>query len=172
MNRSSQAYGLVAWIVALSLLLAGCASMPPGADYPKIASTALADPASTPLGHGVDALAKAHPGLSGFRLFASGSDAFTLRVQMADRAQRTLDVQYFIFNDDTTGKLLMSAILHAASRGVRVRILMDDSEARSNGDRLGTLANNANVEVRLYNPFYYRGSNPVFRYTELALTFS
>jgi len=153
-------------------LLAACATMPPGADYPKVPSKALDHPELTQVGRAVDALAKPHPGLSGFRLFASGSDAFTLRVQMADRAQRTLDVQYFIFNDDTTGKLLLSAILHAASRGVRVRILMDDSEARSNGDRLGTLANNANVEVRLYNPFYYRGSNPVFRYTELALTFS
>jgi putative cardiolipin synthase len=172
MNRSPQAYGLVAWIVALSLLLAGCASMPPGADYPKIASTALADPASTPLGQGVEALAKAHPGLSGFRLFASGSDAFTLRVQMANRAQRTLDVQYFIFKDDDTGQLLMSAMLQAAGRGVRVRILMDDSEARGQDDRVALLAANPNVEVRLYNPFYYRGSVALLRYTEFALTMS
>src|SRR5690348_8897904 len=143
MNRSSQAYGLVAWIVALSPLLAGCASMPPGADYPKIASTALADPASTPLGQGVEALAKAHPGLSGFRLFASGSDAFTLRVQMANRAQRTLDVQYFIFKADTTGKPLMGAILPAASRVVRVRIRMDDSQARGEDARRATLVANA-----------------------------
>ena len=172
MNRSSQAYGLVAWIVALSLLLAGCASMPPGADYPKIASTALADPASTPLGQSVETLANAHPGLSGLRLFASGSDAFTLRVQMANRAQRTLDVQYFIFKDDDTGQLLMSAMLQAASRGVRVRVLMDDTEARGQDDRVALLAANPNVEVRLYNPFYYRGPVALVRFAEFALTMS
>src|SRR5690349_25139862 len=123
--------------------------MPPGADFPKSASTALAHPEETALGRKIEPRAKAHPGLSAFRLFASGSDAFTLRVQMADRAERTLDVQYFIFKDDDTGQLLMSAILHAASRGVRVRILMDDSEARGNDDRVGALAGNPNVEVRL-----------------------
>src|SRR5690242_18877361 len=142
MLRSLALRSLRAWLLATSAaLLAACATMPPGADYPKLPSKADGHRELTAVGRAVDALAKPHPGLSGFRLFASGSDAFTLRVQMADRAQRTLDVQYFIFNDDTTGKLLMSAILHAASRGVRVRILMDDSEARSNGDRLGTLAN-------------------------------
>ena len=155
-----------------AVLFAACATMPPGADYPKLPSKADDHPELTQVGRAVEALAKPHPGLSGFRLFASGSDAFTLRVQMADRAQRTLDVQYFIFKDDTTGKLLMSAILNAASRGVRVRILMDDSQARGQDDRLATLANNANVEVRLYNPFYYRGSNPLLRYTEFALTIS
>jgi putative cardiolipin synthase len=172
MNRSSQAYGLVVWIVALSLALAGCASMPPGSDYPKVASTALVDPANTALGRSTETFAKAHPGLSGFRLFASGSDAFTLRVQMANRAERTLDVQYFIFKDDDTGQLLMSAMLQAASRGVRVRILMDDTEARGQDDRVAQLAAHPNVEVRLYNPFYYRGSIALFRYAEFGLTAS
>jgi len=153
-------------------LLAACATVPPAAEYPKLPSRALDHPERTRIGRVVEALAKAHPGNSGFRLFASGSDAFTLRVQMADRAERTLDVQYFIFKDDDTGQLLMSAILHAASRGVRVRILMDDSEARGQDDRVGALAGNPNVEVRLYNPFYYRGSNSFLRYTEFALTIS
>ncbi len=146
--------------------------MPPGADYPKIRSTAIAHPEDTSVGRSVEALAKSHANLSGFRLFASGSDAFTLRIQMANRAERTLDVQYFIFKDDDTGQLLMSAMLRAASRGVRVRVLMDDSQARGQDDRVGVLAANPNVEVRLYNPFYYRGSNPLLRYTEFALTMS
>ena len=173
MDRSAASQRVVTWLLATTAaLLAACATMPPAANYPKLPSTALDHPETTRVGRTVDALAKPHPGLSGFRLFASGSDAFTLRVQMADRAERTLDVQYFIFKDDTTGKLLMSAILQAASRGVRVRVLMDDSEARGQDDRLAALANNANVEVRLYNPFYYRGSNPLLRITEFTLTIS
>jgi len=97
MTRSTVTHSLGAWIAALSAaLLAACATMPPGADYPKEASTALAHPDETSIGRSVEALAKAHRGLSGFRLFASGSDAFAVRVQMANRAERTLDVQYFI----------------------------------------------------------------------------
>jgi putative cardiolipin synthase len=146
--------------------------MPPGADYPKTTSTALANPAETALGRKVEARANAHPGLSGFRLFASGSDALTLRVQMADNAQRTLDIQYFIFKDDDTGRLLMSAMLRAAARGVRVRVLVDDTEARGQDDPIALLTAHPNVEVRLYNPFYYRGSLSVLRYAEFALTMS
>jgi putative cardiolipin synthase len=156
----------------LALLAAACATVPPGEDFPRVESTALAHPEQTALGKILEPRAKAHGGLSGFRLFASGSDAFTLRVQLAERAQRTLDVQYFIFNDDDTGQLLMSSILHAASRGVRVRVLMDDTQARGKDDRVGLLAANPNVEVRLYNPFYYRGPVPLIRYAEFALSMS
>jgi putative cardiolipin synthase len=154
----------------LTLLLVACATMPPGADVPKSASAALAHPEDTPIGQKIEPRAKAHPGLSGFRLFASGSEAFTLRLEMADSAQRTLDVQYFIFKDDDSGQLLMSAMLRAANRGVRVRVLVDDTEARGQEDRIGLLTAHSNIEVRLYNPFYYRGSLALLRYAEFALT--
>ena len=161
------------WIVALATALLGaCATLPPGADYPKSASSALAHPEETALGRKIEPRAKSHPGLSAFRLYASGSDAFSLRVQMANAAERTLDVQYFIFKDDDTGQLLMSALLRAATRGVRVRLLMDDTQARGSDDRVALLAAHPNVEVRLYNPFYYRGSVPLLRYAEFALTMS
>jgi len=164
---------LVAWAaMLLATLMSACATMPPGTTYPKVESTALANPQDTALGRKIEPRAKAHPGLSGFRLFASGSDALSLRVQMADSAQRTLDVQYFIFKEDDSGKLLMSALLRAAQRGVRVRILIDDTEARGQDDRVGLLAGHPNVDVRLYNPFFYRGSLGLLRYTEFALTAS
>jgi putative cardiolipin synthase len=173
MEHYARAHVMPAWLLALSaLLLCACATAPPGASFPKTDSTALARPQQTVLGRNVEARAREHPGLSGIRLFASGSDAFTLRVQMADRAQRTLDVQYFIFKDDDSGKLLMGAMLRAAKRGVRVRVLMDDTQAREKDDRVSQLAANPNIEVRLYNPFYYRGSLSLIRYAELALTFS
>ncbi len=110
--------------------------------------------------------------MSGFRLFASGSDALSLRVQMADSAERTLDVQYFIFKEDTSGKLLMNALLRAAERGVRVRMLIDDTVARGQDDRVSWLAGHPNIDVRLYNPFYYRGQLGLLRYAEFALTAS
>ena len=119
------------------MLLSACATIPPGSNYQKTESRALAHPEETTLGRKLEPRAKAHNGLSGFRLFASGSDALSLRVQMADSAERTLDVQYFIFKEDDSGKLLMSALLRAAQRGVRVRMLIDDTAARGQDDRVG-----------------------------------
>ena len=173
MNSSPRARAAGTWLVALcGALLSACATLPPGSSYPKTESTALAHPEDTAIGRKVEARAKAHPGLSGFRLFASGSDALSLRVQLANSAQRTLDIQYFIFKDDDSGQLLMSALLRAANRGVRVRILMDDSQARGQDDRVALLAAHPNVEVRLYNPFYYRGAVGAVRAAEFALTAS
>lgn len=160
-----------AWLAAAAVaLLSACATMPPGANYPRIESTALAQPEDTAIGRIVEPRARAHPGQSGFRLFASGTEALTLRLQMAERAQRTLDIQSFIFKDDDSGQLLMSAMLAAARRGVRVRLLVDDAEARGQDDRVGLLAANPSIDVRLYNPFFYRGSLRLLRYTEFALT--
>jgi len=167
-SRSPLAYAAVMF----ALLLSACATMPPGAHTPKEESRALTNFGDTALGRRVEPRVKAHGGLSGFRLFATGSDALALRVQMADSAQRTLDVQYFIFKDDTSGRLLMSSLLRAAQRGVRVRILIDDNVARGQDDRVGALAAHPNIDVRLYNPFYYRGTIGLFRYTEFALTAS
>src|ERR671930_2540566 len=131
MNRSPRRHGSGLWLLALSVtLVSACATMPPGANYPKKPSTALAHPEDTAIGRKVEPHAKAHPRLSGFRLFASGSDSLTLRMQMAKSAQRTLDVQYFVFKDDDSGQMLLSAMLDAARRGVRVRVLIDDTEAR------------------------------------------
>jgi cardiolipin synthase C len=173
MNESPHQYRTRTWLVTCAaMLLSACATMPPGAHYPKAESKALAHPEETAIGRKVDGFAKAHPGLSGFRLFASGSAAFTLRVQMANSAQRTLDIQYFIFKDDDSGQLLMSSMLAAANRGVRVRVLMDDTQARGQDDRVVLLAGHPNIEVRLYNPFYYRGNITFLRAAEFTLTMS
>jgi putative cardiolipin synthase len=159
-------------LLVVAIALSACATIPPGSTYQKSESQALAHPEETTLGRKLEPRAKAHNGLSGFRLFASGSDALSLRVQMTDSAERTLDVQYFIFKEDDSGKLLMSALLRAAQRGVRVRMLIDDTAARGQDDRVGWLAGHPNIDVRLYNPFYYRGQSSLLRYTEFALTAS
>ncbi len=111
-----------ALLSACALAIAGCASMPPGMDAPKTASIALANPETTALGKQVEARAKAHPGLSGFELLTDGAASFALHLEIAARAQRTLDVQYFLMQQDDTGKLLLEALLEAADRGVRVRL--------------------------------------------------
>ena len=136
----------------LLLLLNGCASIP--YDYPRPTSSALYRPEGTSLGKMIQAQAINHPGASGFYLLPTGLDAFTARARLIDRAEKTLDLQYYIFHDDLTGKYVYDRLLAAADRGVRVRLLLDDWHQTPETDwLLATLATHPNIEVRLFNPF-------------------
>jgi putative cardiolipin synthase len=159
-------------VVLAALLLAflgGCASLPPGTEFPRIESSALEHPGETRLGQTFEAAARQHGGKSGFRLQPVGIDGFLARMQMTEAAERTIDVQYFIFQEDDTGKLLTDAILRAADRGVRVRVLLDDVDVSGRDRQIITLGGHPRIEIRLFNPFAYRGSNPLLRAIEFAL---
>src|SRR5687768_2927302 len=82
--------------IGLMSLLAGCASLPPGSDFPKTTSSALTRPEQTRLGQQLAAAKAEHAGMSGFKLLPVGIDSFLLRMEMAEVAERTLDVQYFL----------------------------------------------------------------------------
>lgn len=153
-------FSLVALIVAL---LSGCASLPPGSDFPKTVSSALAHPEETRLGRQFDNAAREHDGNSGFRIVPVGADGFLIRMQMINAAERSLDLQYFIFRGDDTGRLLTNAVLHAADRGVRVRVLVDDGETAAGDEQITVLEAHPSIEVRVFNPFAYRGSSWLFR---------
>jgi putative cardiolipin synthase len=86
-----------------------------------------------------------------------GREAFAARVLLAEAAERTLDVQCYIWRGDATGTLLFDALLRAADRGVRVRLLLDDNNTAGLDDRLAALDAHANLEVRLFNAFRRRG---------------
>lgn len=150
----------------LLAILAGCASLPPGANYPRAKSTALLDPGTTRMGSLFDREAKAHRGDSGFRIIPAGMDGFLMRMQMIDAAEKTLDLQYFIFRGDHTGRMLTDAVLKAADRGVRVRILLDDAETRDGDEQITRLAAHPSVEIRIFNPFAYRGHSPFLKAVE------
>ena len=134
-----------------------CATLPPGADFPKTASVALAHPEETRLGGQFARAAQEHDGASGFRIITVGVDGFLIRAQMIEAAERTLDLQYFIFRGDETGRLLTEALLRAADRGVRVRVLVDDGATLAGDEQILALNAHHAVEVRVFNPFAYRG---------------
>ena len=96
--------------------------------------------------------------MSGFRLLPVGIDSFLLRMEMAEAAERTLDIQYFLIQSDDTGQLLIEALLRAADRGVRVRVLLDDAGSFGRDAQIRTLAGYPSVELRVFNPFAYRGN--------------
>jgi len=98
----------------------------------------------------------ARPGLSGVLPLQDGRDAFAARVLLADAAERTLDVQYYIWHNDLSGTLLLEALRRAADRGVRVRLLLDDNNTFGLDGMLAALDSHPHIDVRLFNAFSNR----------------
>jgi putative cardiolipin synthase len=109
--------------------------------------------AATSLGRTHQPLLAGHPGASGVRLLAHGRDALVARAVLAQRAELTIDVQYYMYHQDTVGRLLLVDLLAAADRGVRVRLLIDDIYGAEGDSVWAALAVHPAVEVRLFNPF-------------------
>lgn len=98
----------------------------------------------------------AHPGESGIYPLREGRDAFLARVALAQTAQYSLDVQYYIWHDDVSGRLLLQSLYQAAERGVRVRLLLDDNNTKGMDGLLAAFNAHPRIEVRLFNPFMQR----------------
>src|SRR6185369_13983338 len=138
------------------LLLSGCGTTV-NWDYPRTRSTAFAQPQTTTVGALFQEAADRHPGQSGFALVQQGSRAFTARLAMADLAEKTLDAQYYIWDVDTTGRIMANRLIRAADRGVRVRLLLDDHYQTEEIDRgVAALDAHPNIEVRFFNPVHNR----------------
>ena len=158
--------GVATRLVVVAMLvfsLGGCESLQPGANVPKSVSVALAHPEETHLGAQFGNEALAHGGDSAFRIISVGVDGFLMRAQMIDAAERTLDLQYFIFRGDETGRLLTDGLLRAADRGVRVRVLVDDGDTLTGDEQISALDTHPNIQVRIFNPFAYRGHSRLRR---------
>src|SRR4051812_2920294 len=134
----------------------GCATLSLPRPSGRAPSYALSAPEETQLGGIAAAESARHGGQSGFALLASGPDALAVRSDLADLAERTLDVQYYLWDDDASGRLLTAALLRAANRGVHVRVLLDDAHTVGRTSDLVLLDSHPNIEVRLFNPFANR----------------
>src|SRR5262249_29783073 len=141
---------LTSFLLPLVLLMAGCASLPTLDG--RTETHALSDTDSTRLGHAVASRVAAQPGKAGIHALTQPKDAFAARVLLAEAADKSLDVQYYIWHGDQTGTLLFEAMWRAAQRGVRVRILLDDANTEGLDQLIAALDSHPNIEVRLYNP--------------------
>ena len=137
----------------------GCTTLPSLEN--RSSSTADFNTSTTRLGRANLAAIAAHPGMSGFHTIPDGRDAFAARILLAKAADRTLDVQYYIWSKDMTGTLLFAALRTAADRGVRVRLLLDDNNTSGLDATLTALDAHPNIEVRLFNPFVLRNLRPL-----------
>jgi putative cardiolipin synthase len=156
-------------LLALMLAgLAGCASLPDKVE--RQASKAQPATMDTPLGR-IAKASTADPEQSGFRLMPTGQFALQARLELARRAQRTLDVQYYQIHDDRTGRYLLRTLRDASERGVRVRLIIDDLYTSGQDPLLLGLDAYPNVEVRLFNPFPAGRQNFLTRFVVNAKEF-
>lgn len=153
-TRVTRPYRSCAVLAAAALAIGGCA-LPSLEGRTVSTAVASADTADTRLGRTAGARRAKHPGENGVLMLQDPRESFAARAVLAREAERTLDVQYYIWHHDTTGTLLMQALREAADRGVRVRLLLDDNGV-SMDDRLVALDALENVEVRIFNPFPIR----------------
>ncbi|MCP9339952.1 phospholipase D family protein [Stutzerimonas xanthomarina] len=141
------------------LLLAGCA----GQITPTSRSYALPAQDSA-LTQQIGALAAAQPaGTSGFRLLSDSAEAFAARMQMIRKARTSLDVQYYIVHDGLSTRALIQEVLRAADRGVRVRLLLDDTTSDGSDYQIATLAAHPNILIRVFNPLHIGRSTLITR---------
>ena len=155
-------------LIVVVAIFQGCNSFHPGE---RLHSDALPPPTQGPL---VDATQAAlgdrrQDHQSGFYLLHDGLSAFIARVSLIETARASLDLQYYIFSNDTTGRIIISRLLEAADRGVRVRVLVDDLGTRVDNPLVATLHDHPNIQIRLFNPVKARGGP--LRLLEMAVTF-
>lgn len=103
---------------------------------------------------------------SGFYMLDRNDDALRWRLLLADLAEETLDMQYFVWKDDASGIVLLDRVIKAANRGVRVRILVDDFQIIGGDRSFVALNQHPKIDVRLFNPMKGRGSSKVLRNLE------
>ncbi len=144
------------WACALLLALAGCASIP--TDFEQVPSYTWQQPEQTQLGTFFDEFAPTDRSLSGVRLISNPKEAFRARFGFAALAEKSLDLQYYLWKDDLTGQLLIFRALQAADRGVHVRLLIDDIFHSGRDISYGAIDTHPNMEIRVYNPMGNRGA--------------
>jgi putative cardiolipin synthase len=137
--------------VLILVLISGCATLPKNFDRPP--SYAFTDTDNTRLGKGRPDEMLEYPGQTGFLLLGNGLDAFVARALLAHGADRSIDVQYYLYHNDLVARLFTDQLLKAADRGVRVRLLVDDMDLEGRDLSVAAMDSHPNLEVRIFNPF-------------------
>ena len=142
-------------LLVLAVLLAGCATV--SYDQPKSYSQAIHNPEDTSLGEYAALEVEASEGLSGFYPLKEGMHALGMRLRLAEQAEKSLDLQYFLMKNDTAGAVIANALLKAADRGVRVRFLLDDIFTTVPDDSFLLINQHPNIDIRIFNPISRSG---------------
>ncbi|MEA1889122.1 MAG: phospholipase D family protein [Pseudomonadota bacterium] len=139
----------------LMLALGGCASM--SLDHPKAPSMALSNTANTHLAKESAIWRDGQLQGNGFYSLSNGKDAFGARLVLMDRAEKSIDAQYFLMKPDNAGLVFTNKLMAAADRGIRVRLLLDDVFTTVDDAYFSFMNAHPNVEVRIFNPVSRKG---------------
>lgn len=152
-------------MLTLIMALAACSSL--RGDFIKHESRALPPAYDSDSARYVQSELQAHPGLSGFRLMASNKNALMSRIVLADQAVHSIDLQYYIFQNDATGRLVTEHLIAAADRGAHVRLLLDDINLTDEDRLLDALDAHPNIQVRRFNPFHTRAPSMISKVVQV-----
>lgn len=161
-NKLTNKHFHIAVLLSSATLLgmSGCSTLPK--QYPQTPEYVYdIDTHQTSLAQIIDPLKAQHPELTGYHVLYDPLKAFAARIQLIDRAEKTLDLQYYIWDNDKIGALALYKIIQAADRGVKVRLLIDDNNAKSMEAIYLALDQHANIQVRLFNPYRFRQLRPI-----------
>ncbi|MBE9538854.1 MAG: phospholipase D family protein [Proteobacteria bacterium] len=142
-------------IISFITLASACATVDFEAE--KTPSYALPGTQDTFLGQAATQRETRPKNQSGFALIPDSINALAIRLLLAAKAERSLDVQYYMIKNDIIGRLFFATLVQAADRGVRVRLLIDDITTGGMDKGLTAVADHPNIELRLFNPFASRG---------------
>ncbi|MEX5439658.1 phospholipase D family protein [Acinetobacter indicus] len=146
-----------AMLLSCSLVLgvSGCSTLPKQIEHPV--QMAFETPTEhTHLAQIVLPLREKNPQLTGYRVLYDPLEALSARLYLIDKAEETLDLQYYIWDNDKIGALALHSIIRAADRGVKVRLLVDDNNAKKMEGIYLALDQHSNIDVKLYNPYRFR----------------
>ncbi len=163
-SDTSDQHRRIVIIAALLLALGACASLPE--DYPPPPKTvALVPDPTTRLALVEARFAERHGDhVSGFAALDANGDGLKWRLALVDSADRSLDLQYYLWYGDPSGLLLLHHVLEAADRGVRVRILLDDMLYLKGKATLADIGDHPNIEVRIFHPWASKGVGRAFEF--------
>jgi putative cardiolipin synthase len=96
---------------------------------------------------------------TGVYVLEDGSTSMVARAWLSEYAERTIDVQYFIFSTDNVGLIACDYLVRAADRGVKVRVLVDDIMVDAGAHEILTMDSHENISIKIYNPGINLGKN-------------
>lgn len=133
--------------------------------HEKIPSYAISQDEASDLGKILEkAMSGQEADLSGFRIFEKGEESLDARLFLIRAAKKTLDLQYYAISDGVTSNLLIEALIQAALRGVRVRLMIDDITTGDIRRSLIALDGISNIHVRVFNPVNHGGQSKLSRF--------
>ena len=150
-------------LLTSSLLLSACSSLPDNISEPSYAFEKSFNTNIEKKIMSANKLAGLKDDEVNMLLLDDGTDAFVARLSLINRAEQSVDLQYYLYHSDLSGHLLTVALLNAAERGVRIRMLLDDMDMDGKDKNLSALNKHPNISIRLFNPFI-RGNNRVGQY--------